>query len=125
MNLTTGFFVAYVSMWSVIDGDTIRVSGHIWPNVSISEERVRLVRIDTPEMRAPTACERAMAVKATDYSNTLLRTANQIEVRVYFKETRDSFGRVLGDVFVDGVSLNDLLLASGLARKYGVKGAWC
>lgn len=121
----TNYFLAFVFAWSVIDGDTIKVSVHTWPNHAAVEEHVRLVRIDTPEVRAATPCERDLAAKATAYTRQRMTEAKAREIRVYHEATRDSFGRILGEVFLDGASLNDELLAKGHARKYGTKGAWC
>jgi micrococcal nuclease len=119
------FFLGFVFAWSVIDGDTVRVSVQIWPNHAAVDERVRLVRVDAPEMHAPTACEKDLAAKATAYTRQRLAGAKKIGVRVGLGASRDSFGRILGDVIVDGSSLSDELLAQALARPYGTKGAWC
>jgi micrococcal nuclease len=127
-------FLGFVFAWSVIDGDTVKVSVHVWPNVAAIEERVRLVRIDTPETRAPApACERELGARAKAYTQSRMTAAKQIVVRAGTNvtpsgmTTRDSFGRVLGDVIVDGVSLSDELLAQRLARLYtgGAKVPWC
>lgn len=127
-------FLGFVFAWSVIDGDTVKVSAHVWPNVAAISEHVRLVRIDTPETRAPApACERELGAKAKAYTLARMTAAKRIVVRVGTDvtpsgmTTRDSFGRVLGDVIVDGVSLSDELLAQRLARLYtgGAKVPWC
>jgi micrococcal nuclease len=128
-------FLGFVFAWSVIDGDTVKVSVHVWPNVAAIEERIRLVRIDTPETRAPApACERELGAKAKAYTLARMTAAKRIVVRAGTDvtpsgmTTRDSFGRVLGDVIVDGVSLSDDLLAQRLARLYtgsGTKVPWC
>ncbi|SRR6266705_378545 len=117
----TELFFAIVLSWSVIDGDTIRVQARIWPNV-IAEEHVRLLGIDTPELRAATQCEKALAQAAKQVTSEVLSGAQRITITA---NSRDSFGRILGNVSVDGLSLSDLLLAKGVARKYGSKGVWC
>lgn len=118
-------YIGFVFAWSVIDGDTVRVSVYTWPNHAAIDERVRLVRVDAPEVHAPSACEKELAAKATAYTKQRLTEARTISVRVAPARGRDSFGRILGDVMVDGVSLSDELLAQRLARPYGTKGAWC
>jgi endonuclease YncB( thermonuclease family) len=120
----TKFFIALVLSWSVVDGDTIRFSGRVWPGVVV-EERVRLVRIDAPETKASQACERAMAQQATKWLGTTLSNARVIEVRA---NDRDGFGRILGDVIVDGVSVSDMGLKAGVLRPYServARKAWC
>jgi micrococcal nuclease len=118
-------FVGVVLTWSQMDGDTLRANLQVWPNIVAQDERIRLIRINTPEVHAKTQCERDLAAKATAYTSKRLGEAKVIEVRVQRGQARDSFGRILGEVFVDGASLNDELLANGLARKYGISTPWC
>lgn len=117
----TDLFLAIVLSWSAVDGDTIRIQARVWPNIVV-EEHVRLLGIDTPEMKAAAPCERVMAQAAKDATTAILAAGKRITVS---SNSRDSFGRILGDVRVDGVSVSDTLLARGVARKYGVKVAWC
>ena len=118
----TELFVAVVLSFSIVDGDTFDFKGHVWPGHMV-DERVRLLRVNTPEKggKAP-ACERELAAKAAEYTRARMAAAKVIMVRA---SGRDSFGRSLAEVFLDGVSLNDALIASGHARPYGIKGAWC
>ena len=117
----TDLFLALVLSTSAVDGDTIRIQARVWPNMLV-EEHVRLLGVDTPEMKAAAPCERIMAQKAKDVTTAILAAGKHITVS---SNSRDSFGRILGDVRVDGVSLSDTLLSRGVARKYGVKVAWC
>lgn len=119
----TELFVAAVLSWSVIDGDTIDVRALVWPN-HIAEERLRLVRIDAPEKNAGARCERALAAAATEWTGAQLAAARSIVVKAQAK--RDSFGRILGDVIVDGVSLSDAGLAAGVFRPFvRPRAPWC
>lgn len=118
-------FVGVVVAWSVIDGDTIATTLRVWPNIVVSEERIRLVRIDTPELKSRIQCERALAQMAKSYTHWRLSQGKSIRVTTGYSKNRDSFGRVLGDVTVDGVSLSDELFRQRLARKYGTTGGWC
>jgi endonuclease YncB( thermonuclease family) len=121
-------FIGFVFAWSVIDGDTVRVNVHTWPNHAAVDERVRLVRIDAPEMHATKQCERDMALAATDFAKKRMTEGKSISVQVSFKQTRDGFGRILGDVIIDGRSLSDDMLAYRVARPYSDrvnKLAWC
>lgn len=118
-------FIALVFWWQVIDGDTIEVKARVWPHVAIEGARVRLARIDTPELRSTKLCERELALKAKDQTYYYLVNAKKIEIRVPSIKSMDSFGRILGDVYVDGQSVSDLLLASGLARPYPNTISWC
>lgn len=114
-------YVALVLTWAVVDGDTVKITGEVWPNVRV-EERVRMARVDTPETRAATSCERVLAAKATQYTLAAFGAGQRIVVRAV---GRDNFGRVLAEVYIDGANFNDRLISSGFARVYGTKGAWC
>ena len=114
-------FFAMVLTWSTIDGDTIRITARVWPNIVV-EEHVRLLGIDTPEMRASSPCERTLAESAKQATTGILMGAKKITVS---SNARDSFGRILGEVRADGISVSEVLLSRGVARKFGVKTAWC
>jgi len=88
----------------VSDGDTIRVrvAGRR------REVRVRLQGIDTPERRQPFGRE------ATELARSLVQD-KIVEVR---SKKRDRYGRTIGQVFVDGRSLGEAMLAAGLAWHY-------
>ncbi len=54
----------------VLDGDTIRVRAHIWPNQQV-ETLVRVEGVNTPELKAQCPAERELSLRATyDLINT-------------------------------------------------------
>lgn len=114
-------FLAVVLSVVPIDGDTVRIQARVWPNILV-EEHVRLLGIDTPEMRAAATCERVLAQAAKQATADILTAGKRITIS---SNSRDSFGRILGEVRVDGILLSDTLLARGVARKFGVKTPWC
>jgi micrococcal nuclease len=123
----TELFIALVLTWTVIDGDTIDVRARVSPGIII-EERVRLVRVDAPEIHRPAAdCEINKGKLAAEWTRSQLSaTTKTIVIRV--EQKRDSFGRLLGDVFVNGVSLSDAGVAAGYYRPYADRLAgkvWC
>ena len=75
---------------AVIDGDTFDVMAIIWINQTI-KERVRVLNIDTPEMRQEP--DRARAAK--DFTIAWLEQG-PFQIGVC---TRDSFGRILATVY--------------------------
>jgi micrococcal nuclease len=98
----------------VVDGDTVvvEVAGSITP-----VERVRLLRVNTPERGRP-GCERATAA--------LIALADGKRVELDFedpeKPERDEYGRLLAYVHVDGLCANVELVRAGWSRfftKYG------
>ena len=83
-----------------------------------------MLGIDTPELRGKCKAEKELARKAKQYTVTGLREAKKIELRDI---QRGKYFRLLASVFVDGVSLGDLLIREGLAVPYdgGTKKSWC
>ncbi|MGY8870190.1 MAG: thermonuclease family protein [Pseudomonadales bacterium] len=99
-----------VSVRYVYDGDTVQLS---------DRRRVRLVGINTPELKSGPAWSRAIARQATSvlqYWVSLHKEGTYLQIE---KEAHDSYGRVLG-YLVDsqGVGPDVALLEQGLA--YGV-----
>ena len=96
----------------VIDGDTLTTRLRIWLGTD-QEETIRLLGVDTPELRG---LDRERAVAATAFTKAWVESAVQIIVSVC---SRDSFGRLLAVVERDGDSVN---LADALIRAgHGVK----
>lgn len=93
-----------------VDGDTLLVR-MICPCCLIeSQQRVRLGRIDAPELAGR---RRAAAIAARDYLGSLCHgQVGEIAVR---KSWPDRYGRVLAEVYVDGRNLSDAMLSAGHA----------
>ena len=108
------------------DGDTVTFDV---PNVHPllgKKISVRVLGLDTAEMTAKDACEKAAAVKARLLVGDALRKAERIDlVHIH----RDKYFRILADVMVDGENLREKIFAAGLAYAYmgGTKVAqnWC
>lgn len=124
---TTSYGPYYFEVNKVYDGDTFDVRIWSFPKI-VQTERVRLLGVDTPELRGKCASEKALAKRAKAFVVAWL-AQHQGQLRLHnVKGKPDSFGRLLADVRADdGGSLGDDLLAQGLARVY-VKGQarnWC
>ena len=72
--------------------------------------RVRLARIDAPEVRTKCKAEKAAAYEARDMLAERLRHAKAIDLRGV---ARGKYFRLVAEVLADGENLSDLLLASG------------
>jgi endonuclease YncB( thermonuclease family) len=111
----------------VIDGDTVAFKATFLPPPLKQELSVRIYGVDTPEKGATAKCpaEAAKGAEATAFTKDQVKksTTKQIAIMKWDKYG----GRVLGDVLLDGKSLRDMLIASGLAREYygGAKASWC
>jgi micrococcal nuclease len=94
----------------VIDGDTIELEGG---------ERVRYLGIDTPETFHPDKPVECYGPEATARNRALVE-GNMVEL-LSDGPDRDTYGRLLRYVFVDGTFVNGELVWEGyaFARSYG------
>lgn len=109
----------------VIDGDTVAVHVYPWPGV-IVETRIRLLGVDTPELRGKCEAEKAKAREAKATVAKLLPVGSTVQIR---NVKQDKYaGRHDADVILtDGRNLSEILIRSGLARSYdgGQRSGWC
>lgn len=89
----------------VIDGDTILVM-MVCPCCRIcSQQRVRLARLDAPELKGPQACQGLTAKLA------LAAMIEGRDVKLGVKKTwPDKYGRVIAEVYHDGVNVTDRMV---------------
>jgi len=112
-----------------IDGDTIKMTWRDDTGKYYIARHVRLLNINTPEItKAKCKKERIIGKRAKYITNKLLEDAEIIELQ-YSTRNKDSFGRVLATVYIDGKHLGDVLRCNGVAQPY-IKGSklkhdWC
>jgi len=109
---------------SVYDGDTFRVDIDSLPPIVGKNIPIRLNGVDTPEIRGKCQYEKDLALKARNFVRNKLANAKEIKLT---KLQRGKYFRVVADVYLDGVSLEQELLENKLAYKYtgGKKSSWC
>jgi micrococcal nuclease len=99
----------------IVDGDTLRLTFDLGYATQLTDQRIRLCGIDTPEMRGP---ESPLGKHARDVATQWVTAAKRIDffpaVDKDGHERKDSFGRWLGWVELDGVDLSARLMAEGL-----------
>lgn len=111
-------FVAPVSEGHVIkvyDGDTITIAGYLpYPESPLYRFSVRLNGIDTPEMKGKTEKEKACAILAkTELQNLIL------DKRIVLRNVQtEKYGRLLADVYIGDLHVNQHMLDTGMAVKY-------
>ena len=109
------------------DGDTIYVEADIWPNMTW-RGGVRVLGVDTPEIRGRCELEKNLATMARDYVRNLLIDKT---VRLTHVENDKYGGRVLARVYFREdeawVDLADRLIERHLGRAYdgGTRASWC
>jgi micrococcal nuclease len=91
-----------------VDGDTVRV------RTARGSETVRLLGVNTPETHHPTKGVECFGPEAAEFTDREL-TGRDVVLELDV-EHRDTYGRLLAYVVVDGRRFNDVLLARGYAR---------
>jgi len=109
---------------SIYDADTFRVDIAGWPPIVGDNMPVRVLGVDAPEIRGKCSDEKAKARAAKAVTVEALMNAETIELR---NIKRGKYFRLLADVYIDGLSLADLLISTGHARLYdgGRRAGWC
>jgi len=109
---------------SVYDGDTFRVNINSLPPIVGKNIAIRVNGVDTPEIRGKCQYEKNLALKARDFVRAKLANAKEIKLT---NLQRGKYFRVVANVVVDGVSLEQELLDNKLAYRYdgGKKLSWC
>ena len=109
---------------SVYDGDTFRVNIDSLPPIVGKNIPIRVNGVDTPEIRGKCQYEKDLALKARDFVRNKLANAKEIKLT---NLQRGKYFRVVANVLVDGVSLEQELLDNELAYEYGggKKSSWC
>ena len=101
----------------VVDGDTVDVVLDLGFDI-LYKSRVRLYGIDTPESRTRDLDEKARGKLATAFLKEAVDCGKQIVIQTKLKDSRGKFGRVLGEVIIDGVNINVKMVDENHAVAY-------
>ena len=105
----------------VIDGDTVDVDIDLGFGVVLTDERVRVMGIDTPESRTRNKVEKLFGLASKARLKELLSKycVLKTEINKNGEDMKGKFGRVLGDfVATDGRMITDILIEEGYAVAY-------
>lgn len=103
----------------IVDGDTIDIQIQLGFHITV-EKRVRLFGVNTPETYGvkKTSEEYQAGMKAKEFVEHFL-AGKECLVRTYLDKHGESkhgkYGRLLAEIFVSDISLNEKLLSEGLA----------
>ena len=100
----------------IVDGDTIDVIIDLGFDIFHSA-RVRLYGIDTPESRTRDREEKRYGLRAKEYLTHCLDVDKDIILRTH-KEEKGKFGRILGEIIIDDVNINTLMIENHHAVPY-------
>ncbi|WP_247750838.1 MULTISPECIES: thermonuclease family protein [unclassified Rhizobium] len=97
----------------VVDGDTFWFRG----------QKIRIADIDTPQL-SPPRCQRERGLAAKQRLLDILNSG-PLSFKMIARD-KDRYGRKLRIVYRDRRSVGDILVAEGLARKWGgSRRSWC
>jgi micrococcal nuclease len=101
----------------VVDGDTIDVILDLGFSI-LHKCRVRLYGIDTPESRTRDKDEKVRGKLAAKYLEDSINNGTEIILRSKLKDSKGKYGRVLGEVIVDNININQSMIEKYLAVRY-------
>ena len=107
-----------VDVTRVVDGDTVDVDIDLGFGMTYKKQRVRLYGIDTPESRTRDLVEKKYGKAAKKFLQEKIESA---EVVTLYSHDKGKFGRILGELFIDGssdLSLNQLMINNYHAVAY-------
>jgi len=101
----------------VVDGDTVDVVLNLGFDI-LYKCRVRLYGIDTPESRTRNLDEKARGKMAGAFLKEAIDNGTKVVIQTKLKDSRGKFGRVLGNVVVDGININQSMIDHFHAAAY-------
>jgi micrococcal nuclease len=104
-----------VTLDRIVDGDTIDVNVDLGFEIWVAKQRVRLYGLDTWESRTRNLEVKAKGLLAKAFTKQMVSEAEEI---ILISHGKGKYGRILGEVICDGVSLNDALIENGHAVVY-------
>mgnify|MGYP002883848911 FL=1 len=100
----------------VYDGDTITVDFDLGFGILIRKQKIRLVGINTPEVRGPEKPQGIISRNALRQ-----RILGKVVTIKTFKDKKGKYGRWLGEVFMEEENINQWLITEGYAKEYLLK----
>jgi len=97
----------------VYDGDTVTVDVDLGWSVVLKAQKIRLVRINAPEVRGE---QRTEGLKSRDALRDKIGN-KWVKIKTE-KDKKGKFGRWLGEIWLEDECVNDWLLKEGHAEEY-------
>ena len=112
----TDFSYRVKKVTKVVDGDTIDVIIDLGFDI-MYKSRVRLFGIDTPESRTRDKIEKKYGLLSKKFLQDHLKEG-KIVIKTHKDSETGKFGRILGEIFVDGININEKMCKVGHAVEY-------
>jgi micrococcal nuclease len=109
-----------VKVIKVVDGDTVDVDINLGFGVWLSDERVRIMGIDTPESRTSDKVEDLFGEAAKSRLKELMKDGAKLITTEdkHGEDMKGKFGRILGDFLIGDSKVTDILIEEGHAVAY-------
>ena len=113
----------HATVTEVVDGDTVVVDIDLGFDVVLSNQKVRLLGVDTPESRTSDKVEKVFGLASKDYCKKFVDTCKKhviIRTKIASDVEKEKFGRILGEVVNPDTKaiLNEELVSKNFAVKY-------
>lgn len=105
----------------VVDGDTVDVDIDLGFGIVLTDERVRIMGIDTPESRTSDKVEKVFGLASKERLKQLLgkRAVLRTQIAKDGEDMKGKFGRILGDfVAPDGRLVTEVMIEEGHCVPY-------
>ena len=109
-------FTYNIKITKVVDGDTAKGDIDLGFGIVYANQTIRFWGIDTPESRTRDLEEKYYGKLSAQYVKDRLIVGEKYQMRTEIDKGK--FGRILGEFFIDGVSLNQQMIDENMAVKY-------
>ena len=99
-----------------IDGDTVLVEVDLGFYIK-REERIRLARINAPELNNPTQFQVRKAKRARNVAGLFCPVGSMVKIQTS-KSKKDMYARYIAEVFFKQKNISDYLLEQGVVKEY-------
>jgi micrococcal nuclease len=112
--------IHYGKVIKVYDGDTVTIAtplhnGDILPSMELYKFSVRILGIDTPELKTKNIAEHELGIIARDaLSEMIMNKVVRLENISY-----DKYGRILCNIFLGEINISEWLISNDHAVLYG------
>ena len=119
-------FEYHAKVVEVVDGDTIVIDIDLGFDIKLTNQKVRLLGVDTPESRTSDKIEKVFGLASKDFVKKFVKECeDSVIIRTHLSDDvdgngREKFGRLLGEIVNPETRkvLNEELISNNYAVKY-------
>ena len=119
-------FEYHAKVVEVVDGDTIVIDIDLGFDIKLTNQKVRLLGVDTPESRTSDKIEKVFGLASKEFVKKFVKECeDQVIIRTHISDDvdengREKFGRLLGEIVnpKNRKILNEELISNNYAVKY-------